>query len=186
MTVTVGYLTVGMLLIAPATVIGIIAKEFGMSAGQASAAMMGVYTLSAAIATIVSGPIIDRFGVSPSIIGGSILSVAAPLLTPVMGDSIGGAIITRILTGLGAGPMSACVSAVAARWFPIHERGIFAGVQGSGMAIGIAIGFGAMPAALQAIGNWQSALAALSVLPIVTLILTIITAFVKEPRIDCC
>jgi MFS family permease len=145
--------------------------------------MMGIYTLSAAVATIVSGPIIDKFGVSPSIIGGGILAVAAPLLTLVIGDTMGGAIFTRILTGLSAGPMSACVSAVAARWFPPHERGIFAGVQGSGLAIGVAIGFGAMPVALQLTGSWQSGMAFLSILPVVTLILIIITAFVHEPEI---
>ncbi len=180
-TVLIGYLTIGMLLIAPSTAIGIIAQEFGLTAGQASAAMMGVYTLFAAISTILSGQIVDKFGVSASIIGGSILSVAGPILTPVIGHTIGGAIATRVIIGLAAGPMSACVSSVAARWFPPNERGIFAGIQGSGLAIGIAIGFGAMPAAMEATGSWQTGMFALAVLPVITLILTIITAFVREP-----
>jgi MFS family permease len=181
-TVTIGYLTVGTLLIAPATVVGIIAKDFGITAGQVSAAMMGVYTLSAAIATIASGPLIDRFGIAPSIIAGSFLAVVAPLLTLAVGDTIGGAVFTRILTGLSAGPMSACVSAVAARWFPPEERGIFAGVQGSGMAIGIGIGLAAMPAALKLTGRWQSGIALLAILPVITLIMTGITGFVREPE----
>ncbi len=181
-TVTVGYLTVGLLLIAPSTIIGVIAEEFGITAGQASAAMMGVYTLSAAIATIASGPLIDRFGIAPAIITGSFIAVLAPLSTLLLGYTIKGAIVTRILTGLAAGPMSACVSAVAARWFPPDERGIFAGVQGSGLAIGIAIGFSAMPAALQLTGKWQSGVALLSVLPVITLIMTVITGFIHEPE----
>jgi hypothetical protein len=44
-TVTIGYLLIGILLIAPSTIIGIIAKDFNITVGEASLYAMGTYTL---------------------------------------------------------------------------------------------------------------------------------------------
>ena len=183
-TVTFGYVTCGLLIILFAPVLGDVAGSFGIDVGQATLAAMATYYFSSAVAVLIAGPLIDRFGARPTIVAGGILLVAGCLLVPVLGGTVGGLVLTRVIMGLGSGPISACVPAVAARWFPPHERGIFAGAQGSGMAIGVALGFGLMPAAMQAKGgDWRAAVALLAIVPAVSLALCVVTLFVKEPAV---
>lgn len=183
LTVAFGYCVIGVLLIAPATIVGIIAKEMSITVGQASMITMGTYTLAAAVAAILSGIFIDRFGVPKTITAGSIIVVLAVLATPFVGHTAGGLAITRIFVGLGGAPIAACCATVAARWFPEHERAIFAGIQGAGASIGIALGFVIVPQIMKAAnGNWLFTLGWLSIGPIVTLILCIVTIFVPEPK----
>ncbi|MBK8595388.1 MAG: MFS transporter [Holophagales bacterium] len=180
-TVTFGYVTCGLLIILFAPVLGDVAATYGLDLGQATLAAMATYYFSSAVAVLISGPLIDRFGARPTIVAGGVLLVAGCLLVPVLGGTVGGLVLTRVIMGLGSGPISACVPAVAARWFPPHERGIFAGAQGSGMAIGVALGFGLMPAAVQANGDWRAAAALLAIVPAISLVLCIVTLFAKEP-----
>ena len=182
--VTFGYITCGMLIILFAPVLGDVAKDFGVDLGKATLAAMGVYYTVSAIAVLISGPLIDRFGVRLLVVGGGVLLVISCLLMPVLAKTLSGLIALRVLMGLGSGPVSACVPAVAARWFPPQERGIFAGAQGSGIAIGVAIGLVAMPAAVDANhGDWRTAVAWLSVVPLISLLLVIVPLFVKEPPV---
>lgn len=181
-TVTFGYVTCGLLIILFAPVLGDVAASYGLDLGEATLAAMATYYFSSAVAVLVSGPLIDRFGARPTIVAGGVLLVAGCLLVPILGATVGGLVATRVIMGLGSGPISACVPAVAARWFPPHERGVFAGAQGSGMAIGVALGFGLMPAAVQARGgDWRSAVALLAIVPAISLALCVGTLFAKEP-----
>ena len=183
LTVAFGYLVIGVLLIAPATIVGIIAKDMSITVGQASMITMGTYTLAAAVAAILSGVFIDRFGVPKTITAGSAIVVVASLATPLVGHTPAGLAITRILLGLGGAPIASCCATVAARWFPERERGVFAGLQGAGVSIGIAIGFIIVPQLMNALGgSWLAANGWLSIGPIITLSLCIVTLFVKEPE----
>lgn len=183
LTVAYGYLVIGVLLIAPATIVGIIAKEMSITVGQSSMITMGTYTLAAAVAAILLGVFIDRFGVPKIITVGSIIVVAAALATPFVGHTPGGLAITRIMLGLGGAPIAACCATVAARWFPEHERAIFAGVQGAGVSIGIALGFVIVPQLIHALnGNWLATIGWLSIGPIITLGMCVVTIFVPEPK----
>ena len=66
--------------------------------------------------------------------------------------------------------MSACVSVVAARWFPVEEQGCLTGAQGAGMALGVAIGLLAMPAALaRCHGDWRAAMTWMVIAPLLYL-----------------
>ena len=182
--VTFGYVTCGLLIILFAPVLGDVAASLGVDVGQATLAAMATYYFSSAVAVLISGPLIDRFGARPAIVGGGVLLVAGCLLVPVLGKTVGGLVLSRVIMGLGSGPISACVPAVAARWFPPHERGVFAGAQGSGMAIGVALGFGLMPAAMNAnAGDWRAAVALLAVVPAISLALCVGTLFGKEPAV---
>ena len=184
-TVTFGYVTCGMLIILFAPVLGEVAGSLGLDVGQATLAAMATYYFSSAVAVLVSGPLIDRFGARVTIVAGGVLLVAGCLLVPVLGKTVAGLVLTRVVMGLGSGPISACVPAVAARWFPPRERGIFSGAQGSGMALGVALGFGAMPPVVQANGgDWRAAVAWLAVVPAISLVLCVATLFVKEPAVS--
>ncbi len=182
--VTFGYVTCGMLIIMFAPVIGDIAASYGVDVGKATGAAMASYIFFSALAVLIAGPLVDRFGVRPMIVIGGVLLVLSCLLVPVATGSIGGLVAVRALMGLGSGPVSACVSAVAARWFPPRERGIFAGAQGSGMALGVALGFIAMPLVAGANhGNWRAACAWLSIVPVISLVLCLVTLVGKEPAV---
>ena len=183
LTVAFGYLVIGVLLIAPATIVGIISKDLSVTVGQASMITMGTYTLAAAIAAILSGIFIDRFGVPVTITVGSAIVVVASLATPFVGGTVAGLAVTRILVGLGGAPIAACCATVAVRWFPEKERGIFAGLQGAGVSIGIAIGFVIVPQLMKGLGgSWLAAIGWLSIGPIITLVLCVVTLFAKEPE----
>ncbi len=182
--VTFGYVTCGMLIIMFAPVLGEVASGYGIDVGQATVAAMASYILFSAVAVLIAGPLIDRFGVRPLIVIGGALLVASCLLMPLLSGTLAGLVALRALMGLGSGPISACVSAVAARWFPPHERGIFAGAQGSGMALGVALGFIAMPLAFDANGgDWRAAIAWLAIVPAISLALCVVPLFVREPAV---
>jgi ACS family glucarate transporter-like MFS transporter len=183
-TVTFGYFAAGVFLIIFAPILGVVAQDFGISIGEATLLLITTFAFSNAVATIGSGMLIDRFGVRPCIIAGGVLTVLAALSVPVLGGSLAGMVAMRVLLGLGFGPVSACVSAVAARWFPPPERGLVAGVQGSGIALGIALTFGAMPAASQAYhGNWRAGMSWFAIVAIVGLVLCLLTLLGKEPEV---
>jgi hypothetical protein len=61
---------------------------------------------------------------------------------------------------------------------------LVAGVQGSGIALGIALTFGAMPAASQAYhGNWRAGMSWFAIVAIVGLVLCLLTLLGKEPEV---
>jgi MFS family permease len=164
-------------LISPAPLIGIISKTLGISLGETTGITMGTFTFFVAISAIIGGAIIDRIGVIRVFLGSLCLLIIGSLLVPVIGASVGGMIALRIIEGCGAGPIMAAVSAVAAQWFPAQERSIVTGVQGMSFGLGIALGFIAAPAIFEGTGNWQTAMAGMSVVSIVGLILSLFVVF---------
>jgi MFS family permease len=183
--ITVAYMGLGMVLIGFAPIVGMVAKEFHITVGQMSFYSMGIAVLTGALATIASGPLIDRFGLKPTLLVGIAITVIGALLVPVVTYSVAGLILLRIFGAIGTGPIGGCISAVAARWFPYKQRGIFAGAVGGGISLGIAIGFIMMGAGLKAYnGDWRAAMLTLAIGPIVGLIMIVIMAiFGKEPRV---
>lgn len=180
---TVNYAAFSAVLMAYAPILGVLAAEFHVTVGEASLFAMATLTLAAAIGTLLSGVLVDRFGAVPCLIGGAALMVMATLLTPLCGYRLAGIALMRVLAGIGGGPISACTSSVAARWFPPHERGIFTGAQGAGYGIGIAIGFVAVPMALQRTADWRLAITWIVVIPAIGLVLSLASLFGKEPAL---
>ncbi len=130
-----------------------------------------------------SGPIIDKFGVARSITGGALITSIGVLLAPVFDNSIKQIIIVRIIMGIGFGPVTACTSTVAARWFPVEKRGMVAGIVGAGISLGIILGFILTPAILQNVAHWSSAIGWMAAIPIIAFILAFSTNFLTEPKI---
>jgi MFS family permease len=138
--------------------------------------------MAAAISSILSGPILDKFGVSRSITAGALITTIGVLLAPVLDNSIKEIIAVRIIMGLGWGPVSACTSTVAARWFPEEKRGMVAGMVGAGISFGIILGFILTPLFMESAGHWSSAIQGLAVVPIICFILSFVTNFLTEPK----
>ena len=173
-----GFVTMAssVVLISPAPLVSVIAKDLGLSLGETTGMMMGPFTFCVAISCILGGVIIDRIGIIKVFIGSLILLIAGGLLTPVIGNTLGGLLFIRVIGGFGTGPIMATLTTVAAQWFPSEERGIVTGTQGMSVGFGVALGFVAAPAFFTMAGTWQAGMAWLSIFSIIGLILTIIVA----------
>jgi MFS family permease len=181
--VTVGQVMIGATMICYAPILGIIAKDIGASVGEISAAAMGTTILAAAISSILSGPILDKFGVARSITVGALITSAGVLLAPVFDNSIKQIVIVRLIMGIGWGPVTACTSTVAARWFPVEKRGMVAGMVGAGISLGIILGFIITPAFIHVVDHWSSAIRWIAMIPIIAFVLAFATNFLTEPEV---
>ena len=99
-TVTVGYVVAGVFTIVFAPILGLVAREFGVSVGQITILAIASYTFTAAAAIIVSGPVLDRLGIRLPLIAGAVLLVVAMGLVPYLSHTLTGIVILRIVAGL--------------------------------------------------------------------------------------
>lgn len=164
-------------LIAPAPLMGPIAKALGISIGEAAGATMGTFNLFVAISALAGGWFLDKFGAVRVWAACLILIIAGELLMPVFGSGFWGLNNLRVMEGLGTGPIMASTARIAAQWFPVKERGIVTGVQGMAMGLGITLGFILAPAVFETTGNWAVTMAWLSFLPVIALVMTALIAF---------
>jgi MFS family permease len=172
-------------LIAPATLIGPIAKALGVSLGETVGATMGTYNLFGAIACIAGGWFLDRFGVVRVWVVCLLLMIISTLLMPVFGTTILGLSVLRSIQSIGGGPIMGSAVIIAAEWFPVHERGIVTGITGVAMGLGIAMSFMIAPGLFESNGDWAVTMAWLSCIGIVALICTFIVGFgPKAPQME--
>ncbi|MBP2655088.1 MAG: hypothetical protein H6Q73_2657 [Firmicutes bacterium] len=172
-------------LIAPTTLIGPIAKALGVSLGETVGATMGTYNLFGAIACIVGGWFLDRFGTVRVWVACLLLMIISSVLMPVFGTSIMGLAVLRSIQSIGGGPIMGSTVRIAAEWFPAKERGFVTGIQGVAMGLGVALGFMISPAFFELTGDWAMTMAAVSVVGVIALILSLcIFAGPKPPVIE--
>jgi len=135
------------------------AMEDALGASAASVQLtMTAYLAAFAVMQVVYGPLADRFGRRPVMLGGCALFVAGSLLC-MAASAIEFVILGRIVQAMGA-----CAGAVASR---AVTRDLFEGPQLSRVMAAIAMAFAAMPAlapliggALQELSGWRSTFAA--------------------------
>ncbi len=168
-------------MIAPAPLMGLITKSLNIDPGPATAALMATFQLALALSCIAGGFLCDKYGLKPTFLVSSVLLSFPTLALPLVGDSLPGVVLMRIIQALGAGPIAATVAAVAALWFPLNQRAIVAGLQGAMFTLGVAVGFLTTPAALSISVNWQSAIAWQSIGDFVSLLLAVIFALGPRP-----
>jgi MFS family permease len=178
-TLIVATLAQGMSLIAPTPLVGDIAASLGVELGAATAASLLTFSLLVAIAGVVSGMIIDRWGLAKTFTVFCALTTVASFLLPVFGKSIAGLIIIRGIQGIGGGPVIASGPRLAAEWFPPSQRSMVQGVVGASLSLGIIFGLAAGPP-IAANGGWITALTVLGGTMIVALVMSII--FIYAPK----
>jgi len=164
-------------LISPAPMIGDLCKSLQTEPGAVVGATMGTFNLFGALAAIAGGWLLDRLGFVKVWIVCLTLMVIGLLLTPVFGHSILGLAVLRSLQAIGGGPIMASAGKVAAEWFVPEERGNVTAAQGFSMGIGITLGFSIAPAFLMKTGDPMKAMAAVSIVGIIALVLAIVVAF---------
>jgi MFS family permease len=165
------------ILISPAPLIPTIFQSMNWDPGATIAATMLTFQFSVATCALLSGVLIDKIGFVRTWIIGLIIVITGSLLELVIGNSINGVIVCRILNGVGTGPIMACIASVCAQRFAYKERTYVAAFQGFAVSSGIAIGLVFSPWMLQVTGNWQKALAFDSILPIIGLVFALVVYF---------
>jgi MFS family permease len=159
-----------MMLISIAPLMGVVAKDLGIDLGRASFSFMGLHFLATALSCIVSGFLIDRFGLYRVLVLSLVGLAAANAALPLVGHSFEGVLAVRVLEGIFCAPIIVAVGPVVATWFPIKEKGMANGLQSVAISLGIVTGLVAAPALAEAAGNWQGGVAWLSVLPMTALL----------------
>lgn len=169
-------------IVAPATMIGEIAKTTGLSMGVAAIAAMGMIDLSTGLSGLVGGFAADRWGVGKVWMAGFALLILGSLLMPFYGDSFWGLSLIRVLHGCGAGPIVATSPLVAMQWFPPKDRGMIIGVQGTMVSVGAGFSLMFVPRMFELTGQWPVALAWMAALSTLGLVMAIaLTAGPKPP-----
>jgi MFS family permease len=146
-----------------APLIGVIAKDLGISMGAASFGFMGLHMLATAVGCAVSGYLIDRFGVFAVINGSMALMVVSNALLPWLGHSYWTTVAIRILEAFGCAPVFVAIGAAVAIWFPPREAGAALGVQSMAISAGIMLGLISSPHLVQSASSWQTGVAELSI-----------------------
>jgi MFS family permease len=176
-TMIIGVIAQGVIMIAPAPLIGEVAKYLGRDLGVVTFTVMGLWTITVCLGGIIGGAIVDRVGIVKVYLVCSVLLIMSAVLIPVVGPSLPAIIVLRLIGGLGVGPILTTISRLAAEWFPIKERGLITGVQGMSTALGVFIGFGAAPAVFNVNHSWPVTMVWMAIPSAIFLVFTIIMAF---------
>ncbi len=180
-TLIVAHLLQGMALIGPTPLVAQIAESLHANLGVATAASMLPFTLMVAIGGLVSGIIIDRWGLAKTYILFCVIETGAALLLPLFGESLAGLILIRGIQGLGCGPIVASGPKLAAEWFPLNQRSMVQGFTGAALSTGIIIGLNIGPAIAELKG-WNTSLTILGGLMIIAVILNIIFLYRQKAQ----
>lgn len=170
----------GMSLIAPTPLVGEISKTLQVELGAATAAAMLPFTLMTAIGGIISGMVIDRWGIAKTYVAFCLLETVASVLMLQLGHTVAGLTVLRALQGLGCGPIIASGPRLAAEWFPPRQRSMVQGVMGAALSLGIAFGLNIGPAVAAGGGGWITALAVLGGVMAVAVIMSIVFCFAPQ------
>lgn len=161
-------------LITPAPLIGEIIKTTSLSPGEVTWMTMGTWNLFVAIAAILGGPLIDKFGFKWMYIFGMVMIGIGWLLMPAIGDNFMGMTVARAVQAIGGGPIMAAGVYVSATCFPKKERAMVNGFLGAAMGLGIMAGLNLGPASMAAAGDWAVGLRNLWPLAVVGILMTVI------------
>jgi AAHS family 4-hydroxybenzoate transporter-like MFS transporter len=140
-----------------------IIKEFGVSRVSLSpvfsASLVGLM-----LGALIGGPLSDRIGRRPVLLGGMIFFGIMSLLT-VMADSIQSLMVMRLLTGLGLGCVMPNAIALTSEYAPERARATAVMIMFCGFSLGAALG-GLAAALLIAGFGWRSVFVTGGVLPL--------------------
>ena len=168
-------------MIAPAPLIGEVAKSLNLSPGAATGIIMGLWNIIGATSCLGAGFLVDRYGINKLLMIGCVLLFVPSLCYPLVGNNLGAVIGLRIVTALGVGPVTSIIGSLAATWFPTQQRGMVAGIQGVATSFGVLIGFIVSPSIFAHTHSWLSVMAWTSIFPLVAFVLCAAIPFGPKP-----
>lgn len=170
------------ILIAPAPLIPTIFQSMNWDPGVTTAVTMLTFQICVCVFAFLGGFLVDKLGPVKVWIISLIVLLAGLALVPVIGNTVTGLMICRILNGAGTGPVMASIISFCAQRFPFKERTLVAAFQGFSVSSGIAIGLVFSPMMLKvAGGNWQLAMVYDGIIPVIALVFALIVLFGPKP-----
>jgi len=145
-TMIIGVIAQGVIMIAPAPLIGEVAKYLGRELGLVTFTVMGLWTVTVCLGGMAGGAIVDKVGVARVYLVCALLLIVSTACIPLVGKNLGLIILLRLIGGAGTGPIITTISRLSAEWFPVQQRPVITGVQGMATALGVFVGFGFSPA----------------------------------------
>jgi MFS family permease len=187
-TMVISVATSSLSLISPAPLIPVIdaAKTFpNLNTGGIFLLTMATFNFFVAVACIVGGFFLDKFGFYKVYIFGIIVICLGEYLVPVIGNTFWGLFLVRALEGIGTGPIMSAGASIAANYFPYKERQLVNGFTGFSVMTGIVIGLSLCPSIAESTGSWVRGMGDIWWYGIVGLIMNIIVAFgPKPPKVE--
>ena len=173
------FISLNMNMVSFAPILGKIAAGLAVNPGAATQ-LMTVFVFSGAIALIVGGFLCDKFGIFPLLIIGNLFGAVPAVLMPFF-NSYSAVLGARFCEGLAVGFCMATMTPVMAIWFPLKERGLVAGLMGTAVAVGGALGAMISPVVyMKTGGSWQLMSSWLSTVGWAAFVLTVIAAIVPK------
>ncbi len=173
------------ILISPAPLIPTIFTSMNWNPGATVAATMLTFQICVASFALLGGFLVDRIGPVRTWIVGLTIIIVGSLLIPVIGGTIPGLVVCRLLQGMGTGPVMATIASFCAQRFAYKERTYVAAFQGFAVSTGIAVGLVFSPTMLKVTGNWQAAMAYDAILPVIGMVFALIVMFgPKSPVVN--
>ncbi len=165
-------------MIAPSPLIPFIAQGMGTDPGVIGQATMFSFNLFMGLFAFIGGFFLDRIGVFRMWVICLVIVALGSILVPVIGTTISGLVLCRVLHAAGTGPIMASIAALSAQQFKFNERTYVAAFQGFSVCAGIAAGQYIVPVIYKAVGNsWISALSWTAAFPVIALIFAFIVLF---------
>ena len=147
--------------------IGYVAPAIIKDLGVNRAALSPVFSASLVglmLGALIGGPVSDRFGRRPVLLGGMVFFGVMSLLT-VLAGSVNSLLVLRLLTGLGLGCVMPNAIALTSEYAPERVRSTAVMVMFCGFSLGAALGGLAAAVLIQDFG-WRSVFVAGGVLPL--------------------
>jgi MFS family permease len=173
----VGVIAQGVIMIAPAPLIGEVAKYLGRELGLVTFTIMGLMTVTVCLGGMVGGAIVDKVGVAKVYLVCSILLIASAVFIPLAGKNLGVIILLRLIGGAATGPIITTISRLSAEWFPVEQRPVITGVQGMAFAFGVFVGFGMSPAVFASTQSWPVTMVYMAIPAGIFLLMSLVMVF---------
>jgi len=183
-TMVFGVVAQSVVMIAPAPLIGEVAKYLGRELGLVTFTVMGLWTVTVCLGGMVGGVIADKVGIAKVYFVCSILLILSAILIPFVGRNLAAIIVLRLLGGAATGPIITTISRLTAEWFPPDQRPVMTGMAGMAFALGVLIGFGIAPPVFTMTQSWPVTMVYMAIPAGVFLVLSLIMVFgPKAPEI---
>lgn len=155
--------------LAYAPLLGEVAKGLAVDLPQA-VQLMTTFMLFSSLSVFVGGAFADRYGPAVAVIMSAAFAFFPTVATLWVGQSYAAVAVLRALQGCSVGFCMAGMIPLAIQWFPVEQRALALGLSGSSIPLGAMAGVTLAPALFNVLGDWKAAIAAVSVIPLATLV----------------
>lgn len=166
--------------VAYAPLLGHIAADLNIDMSLAMNLISVTYIVTA-LALLVSGYYCDKYGTKPALLFGLFLSVVPAILVPFIGRNFYVLLAVRLLQGIAPAFVLVVMGPITSLWFPTKEQGLASGLMMGSLSVGAAAGLLGAPGLAKIMGNWQVAIALLSILGWIGIVL--VSLICRKPPI---